>query len=436
MHEYITRRKQFLQKMGSCSVAIIPAATTKVRNLDSEYPYRQDSDFLYLTGFNEPEAILVLIPNRKEGETILFCRPKDSVAEQWEGSRLGPEDAVTHLKIDQAFAINDFHQQVIALLDGTDYLFYGFGNQKRLDHQITDAIKFLKRNERHGKIAPTHIISPDYFLHEMRVIKSAAEIATMQAANDITTDAHQRAMKACKAGMFEYELEAEIQHEFLRQGARFLAYNSIVASGNNGCILHYCENNAQIKPQDLVLIDAGCEMDGYAADITRTFPAGGTFSSEQKALYEIVLMAQQAAIEMIQPGCLWSAIQDTVIRVMTEGLMSLNILTGALDDLIAKNAIKPFYMHGHGHFLGLDVHDVGQLRCRPDNKWITLRSGMVLTVEPGLYIAYNQTEVDEKWRGTGIRIEDNILVTDKGCTVLSQRLPKTIADIEALMRAN
>jgi len=429
--ECTARRRQFMKTMGDKTIAVIPAAEEKVRSRDTEYMYRQNSDFLYLTGFNEPDSVLVLIPGRPEGESVLFCRPKDKMAETWSGRRLGPVKAVEVLMVDQAFPIDSLPEKLLQLVDGTHSIFYSMGQYAQFDQKIRTCLNALKRKERQGALCPSKLLDIDVPLHAMRVIKSDEEIAIMERACNITAEAHRRGMKVCKPNVYEYHMEAEIQHEFIKNGARVPAYNSIVASGENACTLHYCDNNRQVNSGDLVLIDAGCELNGYAADITRTFPADGRFTPEQKVLYSLVLKAQLAAIEVLRPGESWNKPQDIIVRIMTEGLVSLGILSGKVDDLIESKAIQSFYMHGYGHFIGLDVHDVGVMRKGAE--WITFMPGMVLTVEPGLYISSDDLSVDAKWRGMGIRIEDNVLITEQGHRVLSASLEKEVDAIEQLM---
>lgn len=393
--EFVRRRQQLMQHMGPNTIAVISAAPECLRNGDAHYPYRQNSHFYYLTGFNEPEAVLVLMPGREQGETILFNRKREPAKEIWTGPRMGQLDAPARLGIDVAYPIDEY-ESVLATL-----------RQNRL--QIT--------------------IEP--LLSEMRLFKSPAEIAAMRKAAKISVQAHQQAMQVCKPGMFEYELEAEILHTCYRQGSRAQAYNAIVGSGENSCVLHYDSNNCQIKNGDLVLIDAGCEYENYASDITRTFPVNGKFSAEQRAIYEIVLCAQLAAIAAVKPGVAWQTFQTICARVITEGLVELGLLQGKVEDLIAQRAYVPFYMHSSGHWLGLDVHDVGNYVI--ENSFRKLEPNMVFTIEPGIYIAPHTPNVDPKWWNIGVRIEDDVLVTADGCEVLSQALPKTVADIEALM---
>ena len=430
--EYLKRRQRVSQQIGEGAIAVLLAAKEKIRSKDTEYTYRQDSNFFYLTGFNEPDAALIIAPGREAGESILFCRPRDKKAEIWHGHRLGPEQAVERLNIEQALSIESFYSELETLLHDKSSVFYDLSQENNFGSQLISCIHNLKKKERQGIKAPENIRDIGTILSEMRTIKSGAEVDVMQAACDISVVAHERAIKSCRPGMHEYQLEAEILHEFLFNGAKNPAYNSIVASGSNAAsCLHYNANDQVIKDGDLVLIDAGCELNGYASDITRTFPANGHFSTEQKLIYELVLKAQEKAISMIAPGVAWNSPQEIIIRTLTEGLVALGLLSGDINTLINNQAVQQFYMHGFGHFIGLDVHDTGQVKL--DAKWRPLVPGMLLTVEPGLYIAPDDDTVDEKWRGIGVRIEDDVLITDNGCFVLSENLPKTVADIEALM---
>ncbi len=432
MTEYGKRRQQLMQQIGTTGVAILPAASEKIRNRDSEYLYRQDSDFYYLTGFNEPEAVLVLIPGRDAGESILFCRDRDPLMETWHGRRAGQDGAVQQFGMDQAFSIGELDQVMPGLLDGRQTIHYTLGVLPEFDGQLNGWINNLKARERRGAVAPSLVSGLDVLVHEMRLFKSDAELDIMREACAISAGAHRRAMTMCRPGLYEYQLEAELQHEFIHHGARVPAYNSIVGSGENACILHYTENDRQMCDGDLVLIDAGCELDNYAADITRTFPVNGVFTPEQRALYSLVLKAQEKAIAAIRPGNPWMAFHDAAVRTLTEGLVDLGILSGNVDQLIKDEAYRPFYMHGTGHWLGMDVHDVGNHKV--DGQWRKFEPGMVLTVEPGIYIAPDNADVEEKWRGIGIRIEDNVLVTAEGCEILTSAAEKDPDAIEALMK--
>lgn len=431
MTEYAKRRKELMRKIGSNGIVILTAAQEFYRNGDAVYAYRQNSDFYYLTGFEEPEAVLVLAPKRKEGEYILFNRVRDRDREIWDGPRAGQEGAIKTFQADQAFPISQFLEMLPSLLTGRETIHYSLGSYPHFDKTLIDGVNSIRAKVRNGMQSPIAFVDVAASLHEMRLFKSAAEIATMQIAIDITNKAHVRAMQVCKPGINEYVLEAEIMYEFQRNGARSPAYNSIVGAGRNTCILHYVNNNQMIKNGDLVLIDAGAEYQNYAADITRTFPANGKFSGEQRAIYELVLDSQLAAIKSIKPGSAWTTAQTIIVKVITQGLKDLGILKGSLDGLIEKQAYFPFYMHKSGHWLGLDVHDVG--RYLVDKKWRTLQPGMVFTVEPGIYISADIPGVHKRWHNIGVRIEDNVLVTAKGQDVLSKDIPKQVADIEAVM---
>jgi len=432
--EFARRRKRLLQMMGKASVAILPAAPMRLRNRDAEHPYRQDSDFYYLSGFNEPDAVLVLIPKRKHGEVVLFCRERDPQMETWHGRRAGLEGAVEDYGADDAFPISDIDDILPGLLEHSERVYYAMGCDTQFDLRVTGWINHLKEQSRAGAHTPSEFIALDHLLHDMRLYKSRAEISAMRKAAKISAQAHKRAMRQCRPGKMEYEIEAEFQYYF-KQHDCANAYTPIVGGGENGCILHYTENNAELRDGDLLLIDAGAENELYAADITRTFPVNGRFSPEQKALYQIVLDAQLAAIDKVRPGNHWDAPHEAAVRILTKGLIKLGLLKGNLRTLIKEQAYRTFYMHRTGHWLGLDVHDVGDYKV--GDAWRELEPGMVLTVEPGLYIApgtkVGKRRIAKKWQGIGIRIEDDVLVTKDGCDVLSKDAPKTIAAIEALM---
>ncbi|WP_339338677.1 Xaa-Pro aminopeptidase [uncultured Oceanicoccus sp.] len=429
--EFARRRKNLMAQMEPDSIAIVPAAKEVIRNRDVEYPFRQDSDFYYLTGFAEPDAVLVLMPGRKHGQYILFCRDRDPKMELWNGYRAGPEGACSDYDADDAFPVSDIDDILPGLLEGRERVYYAMGRHAEFDHKVMQWVNVIRSQVRTGAHPPGEFLDLDHLLHDLRLYKSAAEIRLMKQAGKIAAEAHIRAMKTCKPGIGEYQLEAEIQHEFGRNGARFPAYNSIVGAGKNACILHYTENSGTVKDGDLVLIDAGCELEHYAADITRTFPANGIFSKEQKALYELVLKSQLAAIKTIKPGNHWNQFHDATVKVITKGLVELGLLKGTVSQLIKKEAYKDFYMHRAGHWLGMDVHDVGDYKV--GDKWRVLEEGMVMTVEPGIYVAPDNKKVAKKWRGIGIRIEDDVVVTKTGCDVLTKHAPKTVKEIEALM---
>lgn len=432
--EFTRRRKQLMAMMEDNSIAILPAAPERTRSRDTEYSFRQDSDFYYLSGFAEPESVLVLIPGREHGQYVLFCREKDREKEIWNGYRAGPEGACAQYGADDAFPIDDIDDILPGLIEGRERVYYGMGKDADFDHQVMVWINAIRAQVRTGAIPPGEFLDLDHLLHDMRLYKSAAEGRILKRAGEISAEAHARAMRACKPGVYEYQLEAEIHHEFAMNGARFPAYNTIVGGGDNGCILHYVDNSEALKDGDLVLIDAGCELDYYAADITRTFPVNGKFSKEQRLLYELTLKAQQAAIDAIKPGRHWNEPHEASVQVITEGLVELGLLLGDVPDLIETEAYKEFYMHRIGHWLGMDVHDVGDYRV--GGQWRVLEPGMCMTVEPGIYVAPDNAGVDAKWRGIGIRIEDDVLITKDGCDVLTADVPKTVAEIEALMAAS
>lgn len=431
--EFAERRQELMAMMEPNSIAIVPAAQVKVRNRDCDYAYRQDSDFLYLSGFEEPEAVLVLAPGREHGEYVLFCRERDREMEIWNGYRAGPEGAVNDFGASDAFPIGDLDDILPGLIEGRERVYYAMGNQPEFDRQVMTWVNTIRSKARTGANPPGEFIDLHHLLHDMRLYKSKREIKVMQAAADMSVAAHIRAMEVCEPGMMEYALEAEFLHEFTRCGSRAPAYTSIVGGGANGCILHYIENNAVLNDGDLVLIDAGAEYQYYAADITRTFPVNGTFSEPQKALYEVVLKAQLAAIRVAKPGNSWNAPHDATVKVITQGLVKLGLLTGKVDELIEAEAYRQFYMHRAGHWLGMDVHDVGDYKV--GGEWRVLEEGMVLTVEPGIYVSPDDMDVDEQWRGIGIRIEDDVAITAKGNKVLTAKVPKKVDEIEALMAA-
>lgn len=431
--EYARRRKALMELMEPDSIAIVASAPERLRSRDTDYPYRQDSDLHYLSGFDEPSAVLVLIPKREHGEYVLFCRERDAERETWDGYRAGPEGACQDYGADDAFPIDDIDDILPGLIEGRERVYYAMGKDRDFDGQVMSWINTIRAKVRSGAHPPGEFSDLSHFLHDMRLIKSAAEQRIMKEAGAISARAHCRAMGFCKPGAMEYQLEAEILHEFAMAGARYPAYNTIVGGGKNGCILHYVDNNAALRNGDLVLIDAGCELEYYAADISRTFPVNGRFSPEQRSLYELVLRAQQAAIDVIKPGSHWNLPHEMSVEILTRGLVDLGLLTGSVEELIEAGAYRAFYMHRVGHWLGLDVHDVGDYKI--DGQWRALEPGMVMTVEPGLYIAPDNEQVAKKWRGIGIRIEDNVLVTKDGCEVLTSGVPKDPDEIEALMNA-
>lgn len=425
------RRQHLIAQMGPDSLAILFAAPEVYRNGDAHYPYRQNSNFQYLTAFPEAEAIIVIAPNRKGGEYILFNRPRDETHELWTGKRAGQKGAMEIYGADEAFPISDFVEKLPDLLANRSAIYYPLGENPHFEQQLWHALEQLRTQARRGIAVPEKLLAIEQLVSEMRLIKDEYEITLMQKAAEISVEAHRLAMQACQPGMFEYQLAALLQYGFLVKGCRAPAYDTIVGSGANSCVLHYTACNAPISAEGLVLIDAGGEYKNYAADITRTFPANGKFSGAQRAIYEIVLAAQKAGIAKIKPDVPWNAIQEAMVRIITEGLLSVGLLKGDLEELIADHAYRQFYMHSSGHWLGLDVHDAGVYRV--EGQWRSLQKNMVLTVEPGIYIAPHTKGVDAKWWGIGIRIEDDILVADQGCTVLSEGLEKEINEIEQVM---
>lgn len=427
------RRRSIAQAVGPQAVLLIPAATEVVRNRDVHYPFRQASDFAYLTGFPEPDALAVIAPKRKDGEFVLFCRPRDPEREVWDGFRYGTEGAVAEFGADQAFALAELDAKLPQLLADRQRIYYPLGTNGDLDLQVMDWLRAVRRQARAGVSAPTELVSSDCIIHEQRLRKQPGELAVMRSAAAISAAAHRRLMQTCRPGLTEQQLESCFLAACAEQGARFQAYPPIVGGGANACVLHYVDNHATLRDGDLVLVDAGCELHGYASDITRTFPVNGRFSPAQRALYDLVLEAQSAAIAQVRPGRQWDQPHAAALEVLTRGLLELGLIAGrgeALAQLIEDEAYKPFYMHRTGHWLGMDVHDVGDYKQA--GKWRRFEPGMVLTVEPGLYVAPD-AEVPAQFRGIGIRIEDDVLVTADGHEVLSAAVPKQAAEIEALM---
>lgn len=429
--EFTRRRRDLMATMSKNSIAILTAAPEQVRSRDTYFPYRQDSNFFYLTGFPEPEAVLVLIPKRPQGQFVLFCRERDRSREIWDGRRAGPEGARELYGADDAFPIDDIDEILPGLLEGRDRVYYALGRNRTFDTRLLDWIDGIRARARSGAVPPDEFVDLDHLVHEARLFKTATELKVMRKAGAISARAHCRAMRAARPGLYEYQLQAEIEHTFASEGARHPAYGSIVGGGANACVLHYVENSAPLQDGDLVLIDAGCELEHYAADITRTFPVSGKFSAPQQALYEVVLAAQLAAIDVARAGNHWDEPHRVTVKIITQGLVDLGLLKGDVDDLIARNAYTDFYMHRAGHWLGMDVHDVGDYKV--DNEWRLLEPGMVMTVEPGIYVAPDNRKVAKKWRGIGIRIEDDVVITRKGPEILTAGVPKTVADIERLM---
>ena len=430
--EYVERRARLSNQLAPGSVLLLRAASLSYRNRDAEYPFRQHSDFHYLSGFPEPDALLLLKrPLQGDPVSVLFVAPRDPAQEVWTGYRAGAEGAVERYGFDQGFTLDELEQQLPQLLANCEQIYYPFSDLK-LAEQVQGWCRKLQAEARSSEAGAASRCDCEPLLHRMRLLKSEAEQQLMREAGRISAEAHCRAMRNCRPGLYEYQLEADIQHHFGRSGCRFAAYGTIVGGGANGCILHYTQNADRLNDGDLVLIDAGCEVDGYAGDITRTFPINGRFSDDQRALYQVVLGAQLAAIAAVKAGASFDAPHQVALRRLVDGLVELGLLQGEVDELIDSEAYKPFYMHRTSHWLGLDVHDVGDYRHRGKSQ--LLQPGMVLTIEPGLYIAPDNAAVEPRWRGIGIRIEDDVLVGEAGCEVLTDGVPKTIEAIEALMQ--
>jgi len=428
--EFPRRRKRLMDMMGDDSVTILPTSPQRTRSRDTLYSFRPDNDFYYLTGFPEPEAVAVLIPDRHHGEFVLFCRERDPKVEAWDGPRAGLEGACEVYGADDAFPIEDMDDILPGLLEDRERIYYTMGNEQSFDQRVVGWVNQVRKRVRSGVSAPDEFISLHHILHELRLYKSRQEIKTMRKAANIAAVAHMRAMRACKPGLMEYQIEAELLHEFMHKDARSPAYASIVGGGANACILHYIDNNAELRDGELLLIDAGAEYDCYASDITRTFPVNGEFTPAQRDIYELVLAAQYAAIEQVQPGNHWNDPHEAAVAVLTRGLLDLGILKGRVKSLIKNKTYEKYYMHRTGHWLGMDVHDVGDYKL--DGEWRMLEPGMTLTIEPGLYFPQKRG-LAKKWWNIGIRIEDDVLVTKDGHEVLSKRVPKEAHEIEALM---
>ncbi|APZ44694.1 Xaa-Pro aminopeptidase [Acidihalobacter ferrooxydans] len=427
--EYARRQRQLMRMMGEEAIAVLPAAPVRIRNRDADYRYRQDSDFLYMTGFPEPEAVAVFIPGREQGEYVLFCRERDPEMETWNGRRAGQTGAVELYGADDAFPITDIDEILPGLLENRARVYYSMGRDDAFDRRLMGWVNTLRAQTRSGRQSPHEFFSLEFLLHEMRLFKSSGEVKTMCKAAEISAEGHQRMMAVCRPGLFEYQIEAEFIYTARRHNAD-LAYQSIVGGGANGCILHYVDNNEMLRDGELLLIDAGAEYAGYASDITRTFPVSGRFNEAQREVYEVVLAAQEAAIKKVGPGASWDDPHAAAVRELTKGLVELGLLRGQPAKLIREHAYRRFYMHRTGHWLGLDVHDVGEYKV--DGEWRQLEPGMVTTVEPGLYITA-ETDVPKQFRNIGIRIEDDVAVTKDGHRVLTAATPKSVAEIEALV---
>ena len=431
--EYVRRRHQLMRMMGKDSIAILPAAPVRRRNGDVDFAYRQDSDFQFLTGFPEPEAVAVLIPQREQGDYVLFCRERDPTRELWDGHRAGQDGAVARYGASDAFPIGDIDEILPGLLETRARVYHTMGLHPEFDQRVIGWVNGLRAQAKHGLHTPQEFVALDHLLHDMRLYKSRVELGTMRRSAAIAVTAHQRAMRRAAPGVMEYEVAAELLHEFHRHHAD-IAYEPIVGSGANSCVLHYRENAAELKAGDLLLIDAGCEYQYYASDITRTFPVNGRYSPAQRAVYEVVLGAQQAAIAACIPGNHWNDPHDAAVRVITQGLLSLGFLKGKLAKLIKDGAYREWFMHRTGHWLGMDVHDVGDYKV--GDAWRVLEPGMVLTVEPGIYIAPGARSVPKEFRGIGIRIEDDVAVTRGAADVLTGDLVKEPDAVERFMASS
>ncbi|HEU4516603.1 MAG TPA: aminopeptidase P N-terminal domain-containing protein [Steroidobacteraceae bacterium] len=430
--EFARRRRLLMRHMGRDSIAILPAAPVRLRNNDVEYHYRPDSDFYYLTGFAEPEAVAALIPGRPQGEYVLFVRDRDPARETWDGARAGPDGAVREFGADDAFPVGDIDEILPGLLERRSRVFYTMGAHPEFDTRVIGWVNQLRSQGKHGMHTPHEFVTLDHPLHEMRLTKSRGELATMRRSAAIACAAHRRAAAAARPGRMEYEVMAEILHEFHRRRAD-ISYYPIVGSGPNSCVLHYRENSRQMQEGELLLVDAGCEYDYYASDVTRTFPVGGRYSRRQRAVYEVVLEAQQAAIAKVRAGAHWNEPHEAAVRAITQGLVRLGLLKGRVPKLVKEGAYRRFFMHRVGHWLGMDVHDVGEYKI--GDQWRLLEPGMVTTIEPGIYIPRGSRDVRREWWGIGVRIEDDVVVTAGKPEVLTAGMPTDPDEIESLMAA-
>jgi len=427
---FARRRRQLMRMAGEEAIIVVPAAPERVRSRDTFYPYRQDSDLLYLTGFQEPDAVLVLIPGRRHGETVLFCRERDPEREAWDGPRVGPEGAVEAHGVDDAYPIDDLDEILPGLLEGRQRVYYHFGRDVEFDLKLIGWVNRVRAMMKMGNRPPHEFLELGHLLDEMRLFKDRDELRFMRRAAKISVEAHAAAMRAVRPGMHENQLQAELEYVFRRHGAE-PAYGSIVGAGANGCVLHYVANNAPIGESDLVLVDAGAEYRGYAADITRTFPASGRYTKEQRLLHDLVHEAQRASLARSKPGNAYAEVHQAAVETLTEGLLRLGLLKGTLEQRLADEGYRRFYPHKTGHWIGLDVHDVGDYRIEGESRLI--EPGMVFTIEPGLYVRPDDTSVPAKWRGIGIRIEDDVLITRDGHEVLTEGLARSADETEAFM---
>ncbi len=428
--DFARRRRALLGALGRGCAAVVPASPVRVRSRDVDYPYRPDTNLLYLTGFAEPEAVAVLVPGRDEGEFVLFCRDRDPERELWDGKRAGPEGAEKEYGADCAYPIGQLDELMPKLLKGCDTVHYDLGSNPAFEARLGGWLKKLRDQSKERNKAPVQVAALDYYLHEMRLCKHATELDCMRGSAALAVDAHKRAMARTRPDMYEYQVEAEIIYRFKRNGATH-SYPPIVASGANACILHYNENTSRMRDGDLLLVDAGCELEGYASDITRTWPVSGAYTAEQRAVYEIVLEAQRAAIDTMEPGVAILGPHHAAVGVITRGLKRIGLLKGKVSDLVRDGAYREFFMHRTSHWLGMDVHDVGDYEAGGEPR--KLEPGMCCTVEPGIYVAPDNSNAPKAFRGIGIRIEDDVAVTDSGHEVLTGALPKDPDEIEALV---
>jgi Xaa-Pro aminopeptidase len=428
---YAARRQRFLEQMGPGAVAFVQGARLVTRSADTEFPFRQDSDFHYLTGFDHPHAVAVL---RSDGGPpyTLFVEPRDRAAETWTGYRPGVDGAVSDYGADEAYPIGTLDEKLPTLLERATRIFHVLGRDTALDTRIVEILEHMRLRSRLGLVPAGETVDPRGILHEMRLVKEPAELAIMRRAAAISADGHREAARLAEDGRFEYELEAALLHQFRRHGSAGPAYTSIVGGGNNATVLHYIRNDQKLVGGELVLIDAGCELEGYASDVTRTYPVGGSFEGERRAVYEVVLEANLAGLAQARPGGTLPAVHDAATRRLVEGMVELGLLSGEVDGLIEREAHRRYYMHNTSHWLGLDVHDVGAYAV--DGKARALAPGMVFTVEPGLYVSADDDEAPAELRGIGVRVEDDVAITEEGCEVLSAAIPKHPADVEAWMR--
>jgi len=427
---YQRRRNELINQISDNDIVIVPTARVKSRNGDVDFQFRPDSDFYYLTGFAEPEAVAVIIPGRERGEFIIFCREKDPLREMWDGRRAGLEGVVEHFGADDAFPISDMNDILPGLMEEREKIYTPVGRYPDFDRKLLSWINKIKKDSRSGKHAPYELVDLNHLLHEQRLIKRQDEIAVMRKAGKMSAQGHKRAMQVCRPGMFEYQVQAEMECEFRKGGSHYNAYPSIVAGGENACILHYTENTGELNSGDLLLIDAGAEYQCYASDISRTFPVNGKFSAEQRALYDIVLAAQEAAFEKCAIGYSWNEPHEAAVNTIAQGLIDEGLLSGTLEQVLETTSYTQFYMHRTGHWLGMDVHDVGDYHV--EETWRDLEVGMVFTVEPGIYVA-PADNVDARWHNIGIRVEDNVLIRKDGYENLTISAPKTPDDIEMVM---